>query len=42
MSVPGSTVDTAAFQLKDGPCISQQSVMRVRLGKESIAKRVDR
>jgi len=42
MSVPGSTVDTVAFQPKDGTCISQQSVMGVRLGKESIAERVDR
>jgi hypothetical protein len=42
MSVLGSTVDTVAVQPKEGTCISQQRVMRVRLGKESIAERVDR
>jgi hypothetical protein len=40
--MPGSTVDTVAFQPKDGSGIAQQVVMRVRVGKESIAERINR
>ncbi len=40
--VPGSTVNTVAFQPKDGPCTAQQIVMRVRLGKRFMAERIHR